>query len=76
MDNTSSHFGGQGYPAEYLAKECNAIFVNGIGARAIQLSNSLGLGVFVGAEGTVKDVIERFKQGKLRQATETDGCQH
>lgn len=72
--NESSHFGGYGMPAEFLATKANAILCSGIGNRAIALCNELGLGVYVGAKGTVKDTIELFKKGQLTQASETDGC--
>ncbi|MHA1869167.1 MAG: NifB/NifX family molybdenum-iron cluster-binding protein [Candidatus Heimdallarchaeaceae archaeon] len=76
IDNASNHFGGVGMPAEFLAKHSNAILCGGIGSRAIQLAEELNLGVYVGAEGTVKNVIENLKEGKLRLASKTDGCGH
>lgn len=72
--NESEHFGGRGMPAEYLASKANAILCAGIGSRAIALCNQLGLGVYVGAQGTVQDTINLLKEGKLRLATDTDGC--
>ncbi|MHA1399873.1 MAG: NifB/NifX family molybdenum-iron cluster-binding protein [Candidatus Heimdallarchaeaceae archaeon] len=76
IENNSSHFGGVGMPAEFLANHCNAIICSGIGSKAIQLSEQLGVAVYVGAEGTVRQTIENFKNGVLKQATSNDGCHH
>ena len=74
IKNESEHFGGLGMPAEFLADKCNAILCSGIGSRAIMLCERLGLGVYVGANGTIKDTINAFKEGKLKLASATDGC--
>jgi len=72
--NESEHFGGRGMPAEFLADKCNCIICSGIGSRAIALCNQLGLSVYVGANGTIRETIEAFKAGRLTLATEADGC--
>jgi predicted Fe-Mo cluster-binding NifX family protein len=76
IENSSEHFGGIGLPAEFLAKQCNGLICGGIGSRAISLCSELGLKVFVGAEGKIKEVIADFTAGRLREATMDDGCSH
>ena len=76
IPNESNHFGGIGMPAEFLAKHSDAIICKGIGAKAIDLCNQLGLGLFVGAADTIKETIDLFTSGKLTQASREDGCGH
>lgn len=76
IENRSDHFGGIGLPAEFLTKYCNGIICGGIGTRAISLCEQLGLRIMVGANGTVRQVISDFKEGKLKEATPGDGCKH
>ncbi|MHA1667799.1 MAG: NifB/NifX family molybdenum-iron cluster-binding protein [Candidatus Heimdallarchaeaceae archaeon] len=76
LDNSSEHFGGRGLPAELLAQYSDGILCGGIGSRAISLCEQLGLKVYVGAYGTVREVIAKFKEGKLKEATSKDGCNH
>ena len=76
VDNTSHHMGGSGDPPEIMKKEgvC-AMLCRGLGRRAIDLFQQLGIDVYIGASGSVRDTIEAFKQGQLQQATMGDGCQ-
>ncbi len=73
--NTSEHMGGQGYPPEIMAKEgVNIMVCRGLGKRAITMFEELGIDVYIGAFGTVKDVIDDFKQGRLQKAGMSDAC--
>ena len=75
IPNTSHHMSGQGYPPEIMAKEgVNAMVCSGLGRRAINMFSELGIEVYIGASGTVKDAVEDFKQGKLQKAGEGDAC--
>ncbi|GAG04427.1 unnamed protein product [marine sediment metagenome] len=75
IENTSEHMGGQGYPPEIMAKEgVNAMVCRGLGRRAIMMFEELGIDVYIGASGTVKDVIEAFKQDKLQKANVDNAC--
>lgn len=76
VKNESNHFGGVGMPAEFLSDKCNGLICGGIGIKAIQLCNQLGLSVYVGASGTVKTTVEDFKMGKIKEAAHGDGCVH
>ena len=74
--NTSHHMGGQGDPPEILAKEGVKIMVcRGLGRRAIALFNQLGIDVFIGANGTVREAIQAFNDGILKKAGTTDACE-
>ena len=75
IQNTSEHMGGQGYPPEIMAKEgVNAMVCRGLGRRAIMMFEELGIDVYIGASGTVKDVIDAFKQEKLQKANADNAC--
>ena len=75
ISNTSEHMGGRGYPPEIMAKEgVNAMVCQGLGRRAISMFEQMGIDVYIGASGTVKDVVEAFKQGTLQKASEGDAC--
>ena len=75
IDNTSEHFGGPGKPPEILASnKVEIMLCSGLGPRAIHLFESYGIEVFVGASGTVRNVIERWKNGNLREATDANAC--
>jgi len=75
IPNTSDHMGGQGYPPEIMAKEgVNIMLCRGLGRRAIQMFDELGIDVYIGAFGMVKDVIEDFKKGAFEKANMSDAC--
>jgi predicted Fe-Mo cluster-binding NifX family protein len=67
--------GGQGYPPEIMAKEgVNVMVCRGLGRRAISMFEQLGIEVYIGASGTVRDTIATFKQETLQKASERDAC--
>jgi len=75
IPNTSHHMGGRGDPPEIMAKEgVNAMICQGLGRRAISLFESLGIEVYIGASGTVRDAIAMFQQGMLQKATVDNAC--
>ncbi|OLS31960.1 MAG: hypothetical protein HeimAB125_13780 [Candidatus Heimdallarchaeota archaeon AB_125] len=76
IENRSDHKGGVGLPMEFLATKCDVVLVKGAGARAVSLGEQLGLQVYMGANGTLKDTISFFKDGKLHKASKDDGCKH
>lgn len=74
--NTSHHMGGALQPPELLKKEgVNVMLCSGLGRRAINLFEQMGISVYIGASGKVRDAIIAFKNGNLQQATISDGCQ-
>ena len=75
IPNTSHHMGGRGDPPEIMAKEgVNVMICQGLGRRAISLFESLGIEVYIGASGTVRDAITMFQQGMLEKATLDNAC--
>ena len=76
IENQSNHKGGVGLPMEFLAPHCDGVLLKGAGAKAVMLGKQLGLDLYMGAEGTVKETIQKFKDGELYSATKDDGCSH
>jgi predicted Fe-Mo cluster-binding NifX family protein len=75
IDNTSEHMGGRGYPPDIIAKTgTEAMLCAGLGRRAIAMFENLGIMVYVGANGTVRDTILLFKEGQLQPATDENAC--
>lgn len=75
VPNTSHHMGGIGQPPEIMSKEgVNVMVCRGLGRRAIALFEELGIEVYIGATGTVKDAIDAFKDGRLQKAEASDAC--
>jgi predicted Fe-Mo cluster-binding NifX family protein len=75
IDNTSEHMGGTGLPPELLhAKGAEAILCANLGHNAIEMFNQRGITAYVGAHGTVKDILAAWKEGHLRRATEETSC--
>jgi predicted Fe-Mo cluster-binding NifX family protein len=75
IPNTSEHMGGQGQPPEIMAREgVNVMVCRGLGRRAISLFEELGIDVYIGASGTVRDAIDAYKQDKLQKASMDDAC--
>lgn len=75
IDNTSEHMGGRGYPPEIIAKTgAEAMLCSGLGRRAIAMFEDMGIMVYVGAYGTVRDAIQMWKDGQLQTATDENAC--
>lgn len=76
VPNTSHHMGGRGDPPEIMKKENVDVMVcRALGRKAIGLFNQMGIEVYIGAQGTVCDAVESFKNGDLQKADHNDGCQ-
>jgi predicted Fe-Mo cluster-binding NifX family protein len=67
MDNISEHMGGRGYPPQI-------ILCSNLGRRAIAMFEDLGIMVYVGAYGTVRDAVQMWKEGQLQAATDENAC--
>ena len=75
VQNTSLHMGGMGYAPELISKTGATVMVcGGLGRRAVGLFEELGIMVYVGATGTVRDAVEMFNNGKLAPATDENAC--
>jgi len=75
VPNESGHMGGSGYPAEILGNMgINVMLCGGLGRRAIMMFEERGIMVYVGATGTVRDVVDAYKNNKLEAATDENAC--
>lgn len=76
VPNTSRHAGGRGNAPEQLAKnDVRVMLCSGLGPRAIRMFEQFGIEVFVGAGGAVKEALEKWRSGELREATNKDACE-
>jgi len=75
VPNVSHHMGGQGDPPEIMVREgVNVMVCQGLGRRAISMFEGFGIAVYIGAAGSVRDVVAAFKQDRLQKATVDDAC--
>ena len=75
IPNSSHHLGGQGYPPELLKKEgVEVMLCQGLGRRAISMFEEMGIEVYIGARGLVKDAISLYQKGNLQKASIDDAC--
>jgi predicted Fe-Mo cluster-binding NifX family protein len=75
VKNRSEHMGGLGKPPEHIAKTgANILICSGLGPRAIDMLQSFGIQVFVGATGTAKDAVQMWRDGKLQAASHDVAC--
>ncbi|MFP4170840.1 MAG: NifB/NifX family molybdenum-iron cluster-binding protein [Methanomassiliicoccales archaeon] len=75
VENTSEHRGGQGLPPEIIHRAgANTMIVSSLGQRAINMFEEMGIMVYVGASGTVRDAIQSYREGKLKPATDEEAC--
>ena len=63
--------------AQFLAnKSVTAVITGHIGPNAVQTLSAAGIDVFVGQQGTIAEVVERFKRGNLRPTTQSTVGSH
>jgi predicted Fe-Mo cluster-binding NifX family protein len=75
IENTSEHYGGVGLPPELIrAAGADVMIVSALGQRAVALFQELGIHVYVGAKGTVKDALVMLENEMLVQATDENAC--
>jgi predicted Fe-Mo cluster-binding NifX family protein len=75
VSNTSEHMGGSGKPPEQIAQTgAQVLLCTGLGPRAIELLDSYGIQVYVGAHGIVKEAIKMWKDGLLEPASDSNAC--
>jgi predicted Fe-Mo cluster-binding NifX family protein len=76
VPNTSEHMGGSGKPPEQLVRAgAHVMLCSGLGPRAIRMFEQHGVEVYVGASGTVREAINRWKAGELQEATDKNACE-
>ena len=76
IDNTSEHMGGSDLPPELMKEHgANVLLCKGLGTRALNLCEKLGIDVYVCQAGTVKEFFELWKDKKIRKAGFDDTCE-
>jgi len=67
-ESTMSSGGAGVQAAQIVVKErVGSVITGNIGPNAFQILQAAGIKVFTGAEGTVQDVLERYKNGTLQE---------
>jgi predicted Fe-Mo cluster-binding NifX family protein len=75
VPNDSEHFGGIGYPPERIARlEPHAVISPGMGMRAINMFQQMGIAVLQAQAQTTSVNVGLFARGELKELTE--GCLH
>ena len=75
IDNTSEHAGGFGLPPELMKKHgADVLLCKGLGPRALNLCNELGIEVYVGQAETVKEIFDLWKNNRIKKANLNDVC--
>lgn len=79
IDNSSKdHIHGQCQPVnELVEKKVEAVVCNGMGRRAIDNLNSIGIKVyFIPEATTLEEIIDSFKKGNLKEFSQENACKH
>lgn len=75
IDNTSEHMGGTGLPPELMKKNgADVLLCRELGPRALDLCKKIKIMVYVGDANTVKEIFNKWKNGKLKEASSEDIC--
>lgn len=75
IDNTSEHMGGIGLPAELIREHgANVLLCKGLGPKALNLCNALGIEVYVYQARKVREIFEIWKKNKVKKAGLDDVC--
>jgi len=76
IDNTSGDMGGKGLPPELIKKHgANVLLCKDLGPRALALCRQLGIDVYVSQAKTVKEILELWKNNKIKKADFDNICQ-
>ncbi len=69
LNESASAMGGAGIQAaQHVAnKKVEVVITGNIGPNAFQTLSSAGITIIIGVSGTVKDAIEKFKAGELKE---------
>ncbi|MEM3476441.1 MAG: NifB/NifX family molybdenum-iron cluster-binding protein [Candidatus Bathyarchaeia archaeon] len=75
ISNASKHFGGLGKPSDILLQlHPNALITYGIELKALTIFQQAQVVVLKTNANTVKEIIEAYRNNKLKELTE--GCHH
>ncbi len=62
-------------PEQLSEKGVELVLCSGMGPRAIKMFEQFGIEVFLGAEGTIQDTLEKWENGELKEASDKNACQ-
>jgi predicted Fe-Mo cluster-binding NifX family protein len=69
------HRHGQCHPMRTLNdRQISGVICSGVGRRAVELLNADGVKVYLGNGNTVKETIEQYQQGNLKELTVDCAC--
>ncbi|RLG70536.1 MAG: dinitrogenase iron-molybdenum cofactor biosynthesis protein [Methanobacteriota archaeon] len=75
LPNVSEHMGGQGLPAEILAENgVDTLICSSLGWRARSILEQLGIAVYIGAKGTVRETLKLWERGNLQPVGDDTVC--
>ena len=76
IENTIKYLDGPGNTFEIIDKsKVNTMLCSSLNIKAARKFEKLGIMVYVGASGTVKNAIDMWKKNKLKKATDEIACQ-
>jgi predicted Fe-Mo cluster-binding NifX family protein len=68
---------GHGFAFQSLSeKDVNVLVCRGLGSRAMKLFQEKGIKIYCGADGTVKEAIDTYLEGKLSESGPENACSH
>jgi len=77
VDNDSHHHGGSRSPPNIVAETGAETLVCGnLGGNAAERFDAMGIDVYSGADGTVRDAVEALQDGELTPFGPDDDCDH
>ncbi|BDZ66850.1 NifB/NifX family molybdenum-iron cluster-binding protein [Methanobacterium ferruginis] len=75
LESKGKHMGGGMTPGEFITGSgAEALLCGNLGSKAIQMIQSAGINVYVGATGTVIDALQDWAEGKLQKANQDSAC--
>jgi len=71
LNENANAMGGAGIQAAQMliSKGVQTVITGSVGPNAFQVFSSAGIRIFVGASGSVREVIDKFKRGELAEAS-------
>jgi predicted Fe-Mo cluster-binding NifX family protein len=77
IENTSEHMGGVDLPPELMKKKgADILLCKGLGLRALELCQQLGMDVYISNEESAEDIFKEWKNGHAKKAGMEDACDH
>jgi predicted Fe-Mo cluster-binding NifX family protein len=77
VDNTSDHMGGTVSPPELIRSiGADTLAVGHLGAKAADRCAELGITVMCGARGSVREVMDQLREGRLSPPGPETMCHH